>query len=770
MHSIDPTGLRDFWLVYEKHYDAMQAELMEIARTHRSFGPIVAMMTPEMVAMQNADSLDRMRKAVNGDWGPYLENLNMQGTVYAAMGVGFGEWYDIIRPFGSYMLPRMVEAFATEPARLTTALLAMQQFLDSAMLAIAEQYISSKESLLRQSEERLATTLDSIGDGVIATDANGMVERMNPVAARLTGWTFAEAKGKPLTDVFKIINENTRAPVESPAARVLREGVVVGLANHTALLGRDGVERPIADSGAPIRDAQGRMLGVVLVFRDQTEERARDAALEANRLKSEFLANMSHELRTPLNAILGFAELLADRKVGPESKQYGEFLGHILKSGRHLLQLINDVLDLAKVEAGKTEFHPEYVDLKMLVEEVSAILRTTAAAKGIVVDKKIDPNLRAVTDPGRFKQVLYNYLSNALKFTGEGGRVSLRVHADQDDAFTLEVEDTGAGIAADDVPRLFVEFQQLDSGKAKQHSGTGLGLALTKKLVEAQGGTVAVRSTLGKGSVFSARLPRATPTPVEPVAQSATALPGQPTILVIEDEARDRGFLVETLTRAGYFVDIAVTGKQALHNIATRRYDAITLDLLLPDLGGLDILNQLRADERHKDVPVVVVTVVAEKGVVAGFSVHDILAKPLDSGALLDSLRRAQVVPDQAGAVLCVDDDAGCLRLMEVALGQLGYRCVCKSDGAAALAAVEEVKPVAVVLDLVMPGLSGLEFLDLFRRDPNNRRTPVIVWTVKDLGGDERARLQSLAQAVVQKGHEGTSALLDELRAVLGRS
>jgi signal transduction histidine kinase len=228
---------------------------------------------------------------------------------------------------------------------------------------------------------------------------------------------------------------------------------------------------------------------------------------EANRLKSEFLANMSHELRTPLNAIIGFAELMYNQKVLPAD--YREYHGDILNSSRHLLQLINDVLDLAKVESGKMEFRPEAVHLPRLVGEVKDILRTLAGKNRIQLDVEVAPETQDVLlDPAKLKQVLYNYLSNAIKFSSEGGRVWIRALPEGADQFRIEVEDQGIGIAEKDLHRLFVEFQQLDSSTGKKYQGTGLGLALTKRIVEAQGGRVEVTSIPGKGSIFSAILPR----------------------------------------------------------------------------------------------------------------------------------------------------------------------------------------------------------------------------------------------------------------------
>jgi PAS domain S-box-containing protein len=364
---------------------------------------------------------------------------------------------------------------------------------------------------------------------------------------------------------------------------------------------------------------------------------------EANRLKSEFLANMSHELRTPLNAIIGFAELLYDGQVDPASPQHQEFLGDILTSGRHLLQLINDVLDLAKVESGKLEFRPELCEPARLVGEVVAILRTAAAAKQIRIETQFDPIGQVSIDPGRFKQVAYNYLSNALKFTPDRGRVIARL-APEGDTFRFEVEDTGIGIANSDLAQLFVEFQQLEHGSAKRHQGTGLGLALTRRLVEAQGGTVAARSTIGKGSVFSASLPcRARPTTRPPPLPTYTAPPGARRVLVVEDDLRDQAVLMSTLANAGYAVELAATGADAIDRWRAGRFDAATIDLLLPDMSGLDLLAALHGENPTLAVPIIVVTVVPDAKVVAGFTVHDVLHKPLDRESLLASLVRAGV-------------------------------------------------------------------------------------------------------------------------------
>jgi signal transduction histidine kinase/DNA-binding response OmpR family regulator len=500
-------------------------------------------------------------------------------------------------------------------------------------------------------------------------------------------------------------------------------------------------------------------------------QRQAEELTRAGAYKSQFLANMSHELRTPLNAILGFTQLLHEGEVGPLNDQQREFLGNVLTSSHHLLRLINDVLDLAKVESGKLDFRPESIDLRQAIGEVGAILRTTAAEKQVRVEIAVDPTIgRVVLDPARLKQVLYNYLSNALKFTPAGGLVTVRAMPEGPEFFRIEVDDTGAGIMAEDLRRLFVEFQQLDAGAAKKHAGTGLGLALTKRIVEAQGGTVGVRSTPGTGSVFHAVLPRRMKGELPAVSRPVvTVNAGGPNILVVEDNATDEALIVKALTTAGYSVQTATTGAQALVKLREADFDAITLDLLLPDMSGVDLLARMRSESRTADVPVVVLTVVAEKGAVAGFRVTDVLAKPLDVEALLAALRQAGVSPERRGAVLVVDDDESCLKLMEATLGRSGYRTICRRDGEAGLKAAAESPLIAVVLDLIMPHLDGFEFLDRFRRTEAGQRTPVIIWTVKDLTSYDQARLRKTAQAVVMKGSDGAAGLVRELDAFLPR-
>ena len=642
---------------------------------------------------------------------------------------------------------------------------------------------------LRRSEAQLDAVFEAMSDGVVVFDMSGHAVLVNEAEARINGFASADEMKRNMAyfaEVYELSDLDGRPlPVEEwPVSRVIRGESVVD--RELKARRRDnGREWFFSFSGEPVREALGGQVLAVVVTRDITERKRleqirRDAfeleaqnrrIQEANRLKSQFLANMSHELRTPLNAILGFGELLQEGAVSPGSPQHGEFLGYIVKSGRHLLELINDVLDLAKVEAGKMGFRPEPIDLRLLIDEVTSVVRAVALEKSIRMSASVDPDLKegVFLDPARVKQILYNFLSNALKFTPAGGAVTVRARAEGEASFLLEVEDTGPGIAPQDIGRLFVEFQQLDTGAAKHHAGTGLGLALTRRLAEAQGGAAGVRSTPGRGSVFHVVLPRrapAHPSPAQPQRKMAAA-PGSPSVLVVEDDPRDQALIAGALNDAGFAVESVRTGAEALERCNARTFDAISLDLLLPDMNGQEVLRQVRAGSLNADVPVVVMTVVAEKGAIAGFAVHDFLPKPIDREALLSSLSRAGVRPRQPGSVMVVDDDESSLKLMSAALEQLGLRSVCVRGGEEALHATGAAPPAAVVLDLLMPGMDGFEFLDRLRSLPATRRTPVLVWTVKDLSDQERARLQRSVQAIVRKGHGGIPSLLADLRRFL---
>jgi PAS domain S-box-containing protein len=618
-------------------------------------------------------------------------------------------------------------------------------------------------------ETRYRGLLETVPDAIVMVNSTGRIVLVNSHAETLFGYSRDELLGKSIEILlpprFREGHVEYRSRYFSgPKTRPMGAGLALYASR------KNGTEFPVEISLSPLHTEDGTF--AMSAIRDITDRKRLEEQLrtqndeleqqnrrihEANRLKSEFLANMSHELRTPLNGIIGFAEIMHDGRVGPVSAEHREYLGDILISAKHLLQLINDVLDLSKVEAGKMEFMPERIDLAMVVGEVRDIVRGLAAKKRIRLRNEIDPALSSIeADLKSLKQILYNYMSNALKFTPEEGEVTIRVVGEGADDFRIEVEDTGIGIGTEEIGRLFVEFQQLDSGISKKYAGTGLGLALTKKIVEAQKGSVGVRSTPGKGSIFHATLPRACRrgNAIEQALQSAAVPAGASLILVVEDDSRDRAWIVKTLSASGYAVEAVATGSEALMRCREKRFDAITLDVMLPDMSGRAVLSRIRERGLNQETPVIVVTLLASKGIMAGFHVADILAKPVSANEVLNALKRCGIEPDSARSVLVVDDDESALKVAEATLTRLGYRAVCEQSAESALDAASKEHPAAVVLDLVMPEIDGFEFLRRFRTTRAGRETPIIVWTGKDLTVEERSRLRSAAQSVVRKTEE----------------
>jgi PAS domain S-box-containing protein len=640
-------------------------------------------------------------------------------------------------------------------------------FVLASIIDISERK-KSEQALRAQAE-----LLDLANDAIFVHALDGRIAFWNRGAERLYGWGRDQAVGRISHDM---LGTAFSSPLSDIQAEVIRSGRWEGELTHTR---RDGGVLTVLSRWALRRDEGGRPSGFLEINTDLTSQKAAEEErsktrdlegenrriVEGSRLKSEFLANMSHELRTPLNGIIGFSELLHDGKAGKVDEQQKEFLGDILNSARHLLQLINDVLDLSKVESGKMEFRYENVLPEKVIGEVRDVLRTLVAQKRIKLESSVHPGAaRVVADSSKLKQILYNYISNALKFTPDGGQVSVRVSPQGDDRFRLEVEDTGIGIAPEDQKRLFVEFQQLDSTMAKKHAGTGLGLALTKRIVEAQGGQVGVQSSVGKGSVFFAVLPKM---PRSPAHETADSRSGASTVLVVDDNDADRAWLVNKLTSSGYAVEVVVNGEQAISRCRERRFSAVLLDLLLPDMNGWEVFKAIRGANLNKATPVIVVTIVADKNAGAAYPIQDYLLKPVSIETLRGALERAGITPQMGhGPILVVDDDPKALRIMREHLDELGYRSILAESGAAAFKAADIEAPSAVILDLMMPEMDGFEFLEKFRASAGGSRTPVIIWTSKDLTREEASRLKLTTQALLRK--EGSSQeLAEQLRKLL---
>jgi adenylate cyclase len=529
----------------------------------------------------------------------------------------------------------------------------------------------------------------------------------------------------------------------------------------------------------PLPDG-GRMLTYYdLTHLKRTEEAlqaAKEQAEQASTAKSEFLANMSHELRTPMNAIIGFTRLIMRRckDVLPE-RQYGN-LEKILASANHLLGLINDVLDLSKIEAGRMDLRPVEFALEPLVDQCLRTVEPMVRGAQVHLVKEIEPGLPGLfSDQDKLRQILFNLLSNAAKFT-EAGTITLTARR-QGDAVAVAVADTGIGIPADQLELVFEEFRQVDSSSTRQYGGTGLGLSISRRLAQLLGGDITLESAPGTGSTFTLTMPLrcAAPLPCapeEPAAAAAISEPGareaRPgggrVVLAIDDDPDVILLLKENLADAGYRVVGASNCADGLRLARELKPSAITLDIVMPETDGWQVLHGLKADPATREIPVLLLSVVDQKDLGYRLGAADYLLKPFERDDLLAALHR---VAPRCRSLLVVDDDPHVADLVRQSLEDEPYQIDAAADGLAALEAIGQRRPDVILLDLLMPRMDGFEVIASLQQDPERRDIPVIVLTAKTLTPQERRSLKEHALAVIQKGALDRDALMAELKQIL---
>ena len=586
----------------------------------------------------------------------------------------------------------------------------------------------------------------------------------NPAFERLFGYRREETLGE---DLDTLVNtEETRTEAVDKSEQALKGQVVKGIGKRRR---KDGSFLDVEYAGVPVL-VDGEQVGVMAMYHDITElYQARSEAEEANQAKSQFLANMSHELRTPLNAIIGYSEMLQEEAEEEGQDHFIPDLSKIHKAGKHLLALINDILDLSKIEAGKTELFLEPFDLMNLVEDVQSTVDPLVQQNGnrLTVVTDGEPG-SMVADLTKVRQVLLNLLSNAAKFT-ENGKIELRVRAANQEVH-LEVADSGIGMTPEQMGRLFEAFSQAEASTAKKYGGTGLGLVISRKFCQLMGGDITPESTPGVGTTFTVRLPRIVMAPGagtavdESVESSGSGISG--TVLVIDDDPNVHDLLRRTLSKRGFRVESAMDGAAGLERVKELMPDAVLLDVLMPVMDGWSVLTTLKNDPEVAHIPVVMVSMMDEQNLGFSLGATDYLTKPVEPARLSSLLKRLCTRPD--ATVLIVDDDPATRDLLSRMVDEGGWQAEVAENGRIALDRISDVDPDLILLDLMMPEMDGFEVAAELRTDPRWKDTPVVVITSMDLTTEDRARLNGAVAKVLRKDEVGAQALVEELRTILG--
>jgi PAS domain S-box-containing protein len=677
----------------------------------------------------------------------------------------------------------LAASFATMVQKLSSREAALKELNENLERRVEERTTKLRlsEESLRAREAEVSAIMNATLAGLVTVDDCGTIKSFNPAAEGLFGYTEQQAMGRNISLLIPGIEQSSCKDQPTRSFETGRR--LEQLAQHA-----DGSTFPIDLDISDTETPSGHLYvwGINDISeRKQAEKEilnARRTAEEANRAKSEFLANMSHELRTPMNAILGYSEMLVEEAEDTGQDSFIPDLKKINAAGTHLLALINDVLDLSKIEAGRMDVFAEDIDIGILVDEVvstaTPLLKKNNNRMQLVRDDFLGA---AHQDLTKLRQSLFNLLSNAAKFTREG-TVTLQVQRTQEngqDQLTFAVSDTGIGIAADKLEVVFEEFTQADGSTTRDYGGTGLGLAISRRICRLLGGDISVQSRPGEGSTFTIQIPANAPGSPVHTTTAATHIasidaashptpeprPGN-TILVIDDDPEASEIIGHFLARDGFNVVTARSGSEGLQLAHEILPAAITLDVLMPEMDGWSVLRALKADPHLCNIPVIMLTMVDDKTRGYTLGATDYLSKPVDRDLLHRTLARYHTT-DADSPVLLVEDDSDTREIMARMLEKSGWQVLEAGNGREALEQLEKSHPGLILLDLMMPVMDGFDFLLEMRANPDWRDIPVIVLTAKNLTAEDRQLLSGKVEQVVEKGASSHEQLIELLHSKL---
>ncbi len=668
--------------------------------------------------------------------------------------------------------------------------------------AFAAQAIEKFKLLhdLEESNSYFQCVLDDSADMIVTTDMEGRIVKFSKGGERILGYSKEEVIGRRAADFY--IDKEERAEI----LEVLRDkGAIYNY--ETRLLRKDNTPVDISLTISQLRDNSGKVIGTVGVSKDITDdkrlrieleeknrelreltERLEEKVIErtkklkeinrelerSNQIKSRFIANMSHELRTPLNSIIGFSEILLEKTFGPLTEKQERYTDNIFSSGKHLLQLVNNILDLAKIEAGKIDLNYETFQVEDAVKEVIMVIHSLTDRKMIELVTDIDTKLSFITaDKVKFKQILYNLFSNAVKFTPEGGRIGIRtekvVNRSQGLPWAVEgqeflrtsVWDTGIGIKPEDMDKIFDEFEQVDSSMSRRYEGTGLGLSLTKKLVELHGGQIDVTSTIGKGSTFSFYIPIiARDAVVEKEGLKAVSMDypwmreDAPLVLVVEDDPSTSEILTIHLTQAGYKVAHAYDGEDAISKAMELKPFIITLDIMLPKKDGWEVMQSLKAEEETRNIPILIHSIVDNRELAFALGAADYLIKPIDKKVLLDKLEELSLMSKRHRYpvnVLLIDNDAETQSYLYPVLESEGFLMHSAQGVQEGIELAVATRPNAIIIDVNISD-KGFGVVGELKANPATRTIPIFILTSKELTVEDRVSMAGQIERIIKKG------------------